>query len=129
MAPDDVPAHNYQLGLPSWLRRLLSPVFGKAFADLANIDAGPSDYTHYGFRVPAVIVSPYAKKNYVCSLTLDHTSILKLIEEKWNLPPLTRRDAAAQSPLDALDLDLDAPPAFATPPDLPQPTRQWGSWR
>jgi len=127
VAPDDVPAHNYQLDLPSWLRRLLSPVFGKAFADLANIDAGPSDYTHYGFRVPAVIVSPYAKKNYVCSLTLDHSSILKLIEEKWNLPPLTRRDAAAQSPLDALDLDGE--PAFATPPTLPAPTLKWGSWR
>jgi phospholipase C len=73
------------------------------------------------------LVSPYAKKNYVCSLTLDHTSILKLIEEKWNLPPLTRRDAAAQSPLDALDLDGES--AFATPPDLPPPTLAWGSWR
>jgi phospholipase C len=50
---------------------------------------------------------------------LDHTSVLKLIEEKWNLAPLTRRDAAALSPLGALD--LDAPPAFLTPPDLPAP--------
>ena len=48
---------------------------------------------------------------------LDHTSVLKLIEEKWNLPPLTHRDAAATSPLGALD--LDSPPAFLTPPDLP----------
>ena len=127
VAPDDVPAHNYQLDLPSWLRRLLSPVFGKAFADLANLDTGPADYTRYGFRVPAVIVSPYARRDYVCSLTLDHSSILKLIEEKWNLPPLTRRDAAAQSPLDALDLDGE--PTFATPPDLPPPTLAWGSWR
>ena len=119
MAPDDVPAHNFELDLPAWLRRLLSPVFGKAFADLANLDAGPADYTRYGFRVPAVIVSPYARRDYVCSTTLDHTSILKLIEQKWNLPPLTRRDAAAQSPLDALDLDLEGEPAFATPPDLP----------
>jgi len=67
--------------------------------------------------VPAVIVSPYARRDYVCSTTLDHTSILKLIEQKWNLPPLTRRDAAAASPLDALDLAGE--PAFATPPDLP----------
>jgi len=50
---------------------------------------------------------------------LDHTSVLKLIEEKWNLPPLTHRDAAAVSPLGALD--LDAPPAFLTPPVLPEP--------
>jgi phospholipase C len=47
----------------------------------------------------------------------DHTSVLKLIEQKWNLPPLTHRDAAAASPLGALD--FDAPPAFLTPPELP----------
>jgi phospholipase C len=126
VAPDGVPARNYQLNLPSWLRRLLRPVFGKAFADLENIDAGPSDYTRYGFRVPAVIVSPYARPGYVCTTTLDHTSILKLIEQKWNLAPLTRRDATAASPLDALDLDSE--PAFATPPPLPAPRLAWGSW-
>jgi hypothetical protein len=52
--------------------------------------------------------------------------VLKLLEEKWNLPALTRRDAAATAPLGALD--LDAPPAFLTPPALPQPGRKWGSW-
>jgi phospholipase C len=101
-------------------------VFGKVFADLENIDAGPSDYTRYGFRVPAVIVSPYARPGHVCTTTLDHTSILKLIEQKWNLAPLTRRDATAASPLDALDLDSE--PAFATPPPLPAPKLAWGSW-
>ena len=45
--------------------------------------------------------------------------MLKLIEEKWNLPPLTRRDAAASSPLDMVD--LKAEPAFAEPPKLPEP--------
>jgi phospholipase C len=126
VAPDDVPAHNYQLDSPSWLRTLLRPVIGSALAELANIDTGPPDYTQYGFRVPAVIVSPYARRDYLCTTTLDHTSILKLIEQKWNLPPLTRRDAAAASPLDALN--LDAEPAFATPPALPAPSLPWGSW-
>ena len=70
-------------------------MFGGGFARLKAIDDGPRDYTRYGFRVPAVIVSPYARPDYVCGKTLDHTSVLKLIEEKWNLPPLTRRDAAA----------------------------------
>ncbi len=120
--PDDVPAHNYQLAFPGWVRRL----FRGAFGELANLDSGPADYQHYGFRVPAVIVSPYARRDYVCTKTLDHTSVLKLIEQKWNLPPLTRRDAAADTPLDALD--LDAPPAFATPPELPAPTLRWGQW-
>ena len=72
-----------------------------------------SRYDRYGFRVPAVIVSPYARPDYVCSEVLDHTSVLKLVEEKWNLPPLTARDAAASTPLDALDL--------GQPPVLPGP--------
>jgi phospholipase C len=42
--------------------------------------------------------------------------VLKLIEEKWNLPSLTHRDAAATSPLGAID--LNSPPAFLTPPNL-----------
>ena len=124
--PDDVPAHNYVLDLPRWLRTLLSPVFGGGFARLKAIDDGPRDYARYGFRVPAVVVSPYARPDYVCSQTLDHTSVLKLIEEKWNLPPLTRRDAAASSPLDMID--LKAEPAFAEPPKLPESALRWGSW-
>jgi phospholipase C len=123
VAPDDVPARSYLMDLPGWVRTLLRPVFGAGFARLEAIDAGPADYTRYGFRVPAVIVSPYARPGYVCGKTLDHTSVLKLIELKWNLPPLTRRDAAADTPLDCLD--LDAEPAFAAPPKLPEPALRW----
>jgi len=53
----------------------------------------------------------------------DHTSILKLIERKWDLPPLTKRDAAAIDPLDALN--FDDPPHFLAPPTLPAPARPW----
>jgi phospholipase C len=88
--------------------------------------SGPHGYDRYGFRVPAVIVSPYARPGYVCSRVLDHTSVLRLVQEKWNLPPLTARDAAASTPLDALD--LDSPPAFRKPPELPRPALPWGNW-
>jgi phospholipase C len=88
-------------------------------ARLANADDGPGAYDRLGFRVPAVIVSPYARPGFVDSTVYDHTSVLRLIEEKWNLPPLTRRDAAASAPLAALDLDGE--PAFLDPPALPAP--------
>jgi len=52
--------------------------------------------------------------------------VLKLVQEKWNLPPLTRRGAAAASPLGTLD--LENPPAFLNPPALPAPGLVWGSW-
>jgi phospholipase C len=76
-------------------------------------------YDRYGFRVPTVIVSPFAKRNYVSHQVHDHTSILKLIETKWNLGALTYRDANASNLLDSLD--LEGPPAFADPPSLPAP--------
>jgi phospholipase C len=89
--------------------------------DKAPEAPGPYRYDRLGFRVPAVIVSPFARPEYVSHVTHDHTSVLKLIERKWNLPPLTRRDAAADDLLDSLD--LAAPPAFATPPTLAPPKR------
>jgi phospholipase C len=80
----------------------------------------PEDrYDTYGFRVPAVIVSPYACPGTVIHDVFDHTSILRLIEDVWNLPSLTRRDAAATSIISALD--LDSTPAFLRPPPLTPP--------
>ena len=125
VSPDDVTGRN-----PATHRSLTWTVLRALFPGYARnaerLDAGPPQYDTYGFRVPAVIVSPYARPDCVLSEVFDHTSVLKLVEEKWNLPPLTRRDAAATSPLGALD--LTGPPAFLTPPDLPAPTLAWGSW-
>ena len=59
-------------------------------------------------------------------LVLVGLIVAKLVEEKWNLPALTRRDAAATSPLGALD--LTAPPSLLTPPELPAPALAWGTW-
>jgi phospholipase C len=104
----------------------MRPLLPRAVHNAETEAEGPPGYDHYGFRVPAVIVSPYARPGYVCSEVLDHTSVLKLLEQKWNLPALTARDAAAVSPLGALD--LAGPPAFLDPPSLPAPSLTWGSW-
>jgi len=84
---------------------------------------GPGDaagaYDRYGFRVPAVVVSPWARRRYVSSVVHDHTSVLKLVETKFNLPALTARDANASDLLDCLD--LSGTPPFRTPPALPAP--------
>lgn len=70
------------------------------------------DALGYGFRVPALLVSPYARHGYVDHTTLDITSGLKFIEENWGVAPLTRRDALASNLTSAFD--------FSTPP---QPAR------
>ena len=65
----------------------------------------------YGFRVPALLVSPYARKGHVDHTQLDHTSILKFIEANWNIPALAERDARANNFLSAFD--------FSSPPRDP----------
>ncbi len=123
--PDDVEGRSLT-GSPTWLRSVLRPIFPRMVKAEENLTEGPRRYDRYGFRVPAVVVSPYARPQHVCSEVFDHTSLLKLVEEKWNLPPLTARDAAALAPLSALD--LTGPPAFLDPPSLPRPALTWDSW-
>jgi phospholipase C len=45
-----------------------------------------------GFRVPMVVISPYAKPNYVSHVNRDYTAILAYIEKTFNIPNLTARD-------------------------------------
>jgi phospholipase C len=124
--PDDVEGRS-AIGSPNALTSCLRVVAPGLVQSKENLNQGPQRYDRYGFRVPAVIVSPYARAGYVCSQTFDHTSVLKLVQEKWNLPALTARDAAARAPLDALDLTGE--PAFLKPPVLPEPSLRWGTWQ
>lgn len=67
----------------------------------------------YGFRVPALLVSPYARRGHVNSTQLDSTSFLRFIEENWGVPPLGSRDSAAVSIASAFDFEAAArPPRF-----------------
>jgi phospholipase C len=100
-----------------WLLRQLG-----AWKKLSAADSGFGCCDRLGFRVPAVVVSPYAKPGFVSHQVYDHTSILKLLERKWNLPPLTDRDGHAIDPLEMLDLDQ---PRLRNPPDLAAPAVPW----
>jgi phospholipase C len=48
-----------------------------------------------GFRVPLLVVSPYAKQGFIDHTQAEFSSVLKFIETNWSLPPLTDRDKAA----------------------------------
>lgn len=61
------------------------------------------DKDGYGFRVPALLVSPYAKRGYIDKTVLDFTSILKFIQENWDVEPLSERDAKANNFTSAFD--------------------------
>jgi len=59
--------------------------------------------TQVGLRVPAILVSPYARAGYVDSTQLDTASIPAMIESVFHLPPLTAQDATSKSVLTAVD--------------------------
>jgi phospholipase C len=75
----------------------------------------PGAFDRYGFRVPLIVVSPWARPGYVSRVIHDHTSITAFIERKWNLPAMTFRDANAHSMSDYFDLRRAT---FGTPPQL-----------
>lgn len=68
------------------------------------------DTEGYGFRVPCLVISPFARRGFVDHATYDHTSILRFIEERWALAPLAARDASATPITGAFDLAQPARP-------------------
>lgn len=65
-----------------------------------------------GSRIPAIIVSPYARKGFVDHTQYDTTSILKFIETRWNLAPLGTRDAAVNDLTNAFDFTSASMPGL-----------------
>lgn len=74
---------------------------------IAPVDLNPGDictppavnpsncnFDKTGFRVPLLVVSPFTKRSYVSHTVADYTAVLKFIETRFNIPPLTKRDAA-----------------------------------
>jgi phospholipase C len=99
--------------------------------------------TLLGFRIPVCVASPFSRARHhgnhghdnhhddkhesrVVSSVFDHTSVLKLIEWRWQLSPLTPRDASRDITNLAHALDFDDPdssvPQLPTPPPAPPPT-------
>jgi phospholipase C len=71
-----------------------------------------------GFRVPSLVISPFARRNHVTSTQFDHTSLLKMVEWRWSLDPLSVRDATSNNLAHVLDFDSPrlSAPRYAVPP-------------
>jgi phospholipase C len=90
-----------------------------------------------GFRTPALMISPRSRRHFVSHNLYDHTSVLKMIEWRWGLAPLTARDAAARNIAEVLDFahppnlqapKWDVPPAVSAPCG-PEGTADYEDWR
>jgi phospholipase C len=62
----------------------------------------------YGFRVPCIVISPYAKAGYVSHTLASQVSFLRFAESLYDLQPLTERDAQASDLLDCFDFNQPA---------------------
>jgi phospholipase C len=114
----DHPWMNRGLG-PSWVASIVNAVGNSRYWSNSAIfivwDDWGGWYDHvppkifdsyeYGFRVPMIVVSPYAKKAYISHVTHDFGSILKFIEKNWHLPSLGYADARADDLSDCFKFD------------------------
>jgi len=85
--------------------------------DFCTTATGPTcDFVYTGYRIPLIVVSPFAKKNYVSHTPADLTAILKLIELRFGVPSLTARDAHQMDMTEFFDFNN---PPWLTPPTPP----------
>lgn len=134
-ANDDHPDHDIQLG-----QALISSVFtalakgpqwGKCLFVLTYDEHGgffdhvpppttaddETDFQQMGFRVPTLVAGPHVRRGCPVDTLLEHVSVIKTLEKKWNLPSLNKRVAAANDLSSAIHAGfLDNP---QPPPDLP----------
>ena len=102
---DDHPAHNPRLGekfiglvvdalttSESWASSALVILYDENGGFYDHVPPPPcfehpaSQDTPLGFRVPALVISPYAKRRFASRAVFDHTSIMKSIHVRWNVP-------------------------------------------
>jgi len=99
------------------------------FTPTGHYPASCPNFNQYGFRVPFIVVSPFAKPRYVSHTLGDHTSLVALIEKRFmsdgrpgrGYPTLTERDAAADTLEDLFDFD-HSPSLNVTIPTAPAPS-------
>jgi phospholipase C len=71
---------------------------GGGFYD--NVPPPSVDGQQLGFRVPLILVSPYAKEDYISNTPMNHASLIAFIDYNWNMPPLNEFVSLSDIPLD-----------------------------
>jgi phospholipase C len=110
--------YNAVVSGPAWGRTLLVITYDEWGGFYDHVppaeapDADPATALR-GFRVPALVISPRARRGAVAHEVYDHTSVLRTIQWRWGLPPLSPRDRAARNLAEVLD--------FRSPPRLTVP--------
>ena len=115
---------------PQWKNCMLVITYDEhgGFFDHVPPPGGASDprpderpeFQQRGFRVPAMVIGPYAKQSYVSSVEYDHTSALKHLQTAFGLETLNERMNAANDLTDCIDMERLAKGDWAKPIELPK---------
>ncbi|MEH7415782.1 alkaline phosphatase family protein [Neobacillus drentensis] len=102
------------------INKIMSSPYWKDTAIIVTYDEGGGFFDHIapptvtpnadglqgdGPRIPAMVISPYAKENYVSHVQYDHASVLKFLEWNYGLSALNSKDANANNILDLFDFE------------------------
>ncbi len=98
----------------------LNPGLNDICTGTGQLGAGICDFSWTGYRVPVIVISPFTNKNYVSHTVRDTTSVLNLVEERFGVAALTKRDAS--QPLMDEFFNFVTPP-WPTPPTPPTPSQ------
>jgi len=107
-------------GTPALHCDLLSNYPGANASDAPAVDGFAAQL---GFRLPNIIISPYTRKHYVSHTPMDHTAVIKFVENRFisSSTHLTPRDAAQPNLLEFFDFTTAQ---WATPPTPPTPVTE-----
>src|ERR1017187_4862872 len=121
-APGDGP---YDPGDPGYPTDLYSTdICGK---EAGQLGTGMCSFSWTGYRIPLIVISPFAKQNYVSHDVMDTTAVLAMVEDRFGLAPLTNRDASYNSAQTtnatmAEFFDFTNPPWMTPPANVPTPS-------
>ena len=101
---------------PQWARSALVLSYDENGGFYDHVQPPRVDGLGLGFRVPAIVVSPFSKAGHVSSSVYEHCSSLALVERTFGLRPLAGRDAAADPFGDVFDF-AHAEPGFIDYPE------------
>jgi phospholipase C len=113
----------------NWVKRVINAVMSSHYWNSTAIILTWDDYGGFydhvpppqidkyslGFRMPTLIISPYAKSGYIGHPKYQFESMLKFIEWRFNIPSLTGRDAHANNLLNAFDFNQKPSPPQIVP--------------
>ena len=85
-----------------------------------ELGLGTCSFAWTGYRIPLIVISPYSVKNFVSHNVRDTTAVLKMVETRFGLAPLTARDASEMDMTEFFDF-VNKP--WATPPTPPTQVR------